>query len=226
MPNRLLKRLRRFHGDRKAIAAVEFALVFPLMMLMYFGSAETTIAVTAGHKLGDVALEMGLLLSAEVSKNLQDSDFDAIFQAATPMMFPFNIAGGKLSITLTSVTFVPIAQGSTTYNAMVDWSVTTGTKANLRPCSTALTLTGDTVGPSPTTLHGSLVQGGSLLIVDLVYNYPTPFNINFKTPLGQYHSPPLIVMKRINTEAPRNFPQLAYAGGTTYTENICPLNTP
>ncbi len=38
---------RRFGHDRQGIAAVEFALIVPIMMLMFIGAVEMSQAVTA-----------------------------------------------------------------------------------------------------------------------------------------------------------------------------------
>ena len=219
MPQRLLKPLSRFRADRQAIAAVEFALIFPFMLLMYFGSVEVELAVSAGHKLEVVADEMALLLGAEVSQNLQDSDMKAIFDAATPMMFPYDITNGKLAITLSSVTFEPISQGSTTYNAMMDWSVTnSGSKSNLRLCTfSPLSQTGDGSNPTMTSIHTGVVQGGSLMVADLVYSYPSPLNIqNFF-----YHSQPTITMRRTVVDGVRDYGYLNYNPGGAYTNDVC-----
>ncbi|MBV1706318.1 MAG: pilus assembly protein [Hyphomicrobiales bacterium] len=219
VPLRLWRQMPRFRADKTAIAAVEFALIFPFMLLMYFGSVEIELAVSAGHKLEVVADEMALLLGAEVSQNLQDSDMKAIFDAATPMMYPYDITNGKLAITLSSVTFEPTAPGATTYNAMMDWSVTnSGTNANLRLCSfSPLSQTSDGSNPSLTSIHTGVVQGGSIMVADLVYSYPSPLNIqNFF-----YHSQPTITMRRTVVDGVRDFGYLNYNPGGAYSNQVC-----
>ncbi len=43
-PNLAPARSRRFAGDRSGSSVVEFALLLPLMMTMYFGSIQVTDA--------------------------------------------------------------------------------------------------------------------------------------------------------------------------------------
>lgn len=218
------KRIRVFRADQKAVAAVEFAMVIPLMLLMLFGSVEVELAVSAGNKLEVVADQMSRLLGAEISQNLQESDLDAIFQAATPMMYPYDITANKLVVTLSSITFVPNTSGGG-FNAMVDWSATNGGSLNyIRQCSySPLIQTSDSSDPSMTTIHGGVSQGSSLVVADLVYTYPSPLNID----AFFYHSNPVITMHRTDVFGVRNFPYLNYTAGSTYTSEVCsPKNHP
>lgn len=220
----LLKQLGRFRADKKAVAAVEFAMVVPLMLAMLFGSVELELAVSAGNKLEVVADQMSRLLGAEINQNLQESDLDAIFQAATPMMYPYDITANKLIITLSSVTFVPNPSGNG-YQAMVDWSATTGGSiSDLRQCAfSPLTQTSNDTNPSLTTIHTGVSQSQSLVVADLVYKYPAPLNVN----IPYYKSNPVITMRRTDVFGVRNFPYLNYTPGGTYTNQVCsPKNHP
>ena len=47
--------LKRFSRDRRGSAAVEFAFIAPIMLLMYFGLAEMTQAMMASRRAHHVA---------------------------------------------------------------------------------------------------------------------------------------------------------------------------
>ncbi len=48
---RILERLARYRCDERGIAAVEFAFVLPLLIILYFATAELTRLVDANRKL-------------------------------------------------------------------------------------------------------------------------------------------------------------------------------
>jgi hypothetical protein len=48
---RLALRLRHFVPSRDGVAAVEFAMVLPVMVLMYLGMTELTFAVNTDRKI-------------------------------------------------------------------------------------------------------------------------------------------------------------------------------
>ena len=50
---------RRFVGDRSGSSVVEFALLLPLMMTMYFGSIQVTDAISADRQVTLVSEHRG-----------------------------------------------------------------------------------------------------------------------------------------------------------------------
>src|SRR4051812_23308882 len=45
----------RFGADRRGVAAIEFALLLPVMILLYFGSAEFVNAFSAQRRISHIA---------------------------------------------------------------------------------------------------------------------------------------------------------------------------
>ena len=105
-------RFRKFIRDRRGVAAVEFALIAPAMILLYSGLVETCQAVIAARKANHVASAVGDLVSqAEV---VSSSDVSDIFNIGQTIMSPYPTA--TLQMRVTSVTLNQ--QGT----PKVDWS--------------------------------------------------------------------------------------------------------
>ncbi len=86
------RRLRAFAGDTRAVAAVEFALVLPLMLALYLGSVEAARLFTADRKVATIAGTMGDLVSRQRDK-IARSALDDYFAAAQNIMQPLTTAG-------------------------------------------------------------------------------------------------------------------------------------
>ncbi|WP_441478629.1 TadE/TadG family type IV pilus assembly protein [Bosea sp. 2KB_26] len=99
-----LRRLRRhLQTDRKGVAAVEFALILPVMLLLYYGIAEIGEAAMADRRvtqlnraLVDLAAQGNLPPesaaapgSAPRGTALSDADVDTIFLVGQMIMAPF-----------------------------------------------------------------------------------------------------------------------------------------
>jgi TadE-like protein len=81
--------------DTRGVAAVEFALVLPAMVALFFGVLETTRAIRAAQKVDLVAHTIADLAAQKLTGGdgagqaaLTDADFDDIFSAARMMIWP------------------------------------------------------------------------------------------------------------------------------------------
>jgi len=104
---------RRFERDRDGAAAVEFALLAPIMITMYFGMVEICEAVLAERKADHVASAVGDLV-AQSSGALASSDIDDIYAIGNTIMSPY--ATSSLQMRISSLT--PNSAGKTA----VAWS--------------------------------------------------------------------------------------------------------
>ena len=91
--------LRRFSRDSRGTAAVEFAFVAPVMLLMYFGMAEMTQAMMASRRASHVASTVGDLVTQ--SSSLNQAAVDDIFSIGDTIMKPFPT--GTLAIRFSSI---------------------------------------------------------------------------------------------------------------------------
>ena len=85
--NPIQRGLRRFGRDRRGVAAVEFALVLPVMLTFYFGVAEVANALMVNRKV--TALNRTLADLTAQAGSITDSDMNSIFDAAQTVMMPY-----------------------------------------------------------------------------------------------------------------------------------------
>jgi Flp pilus assembly protein TadG len=95
--SRLSRRLRHaghsFIGDRRAIAAIEFAFIFPLALVLFFGTLDASTGLAASRKVTLTASALADLTS-EMPANgntapIADSDLQNMFTAAISIMNPY-----------------------------------------------------------------------------------------------------------------------------------------
>lgn len=99
---KILWTLRAFARRETGVAAVEFALVVPLMLSVYLGCTEATALLTADRKVQSVAGAIGDLV-ARTNKTIAASQLEDYFLASTSIMAPYSTAGLVQTVTAVSV---------------------------------------------------------------------------------------------------------------------------
>jgi Flp pilus assembly protein TadG len=85
--------------DRRGVSAIEFAALFPLMILIYVGAVETGNALTIYRRTGAMA-STAADLAAQV-KEVTASDIKDILGASTSLLTPYSVT--PLKVVLSSV---------------------------------------------------------------------------------------------------------------------------
>ena len=92
-----LRRLvRRFGGSRRGVAAVEFAMIMPAMLAIYFGIVETGQAIMIDRKVTQLTRSL-VDLTAQAS-TIPNTEMSNIFDAAQTVMMPFTSVAPKMSV--------------------------------------------------------------------------------------------------------------------------------
>ncbi|MET3843159.1 Flp pilus assembly protein TadG [Bradyrhizobium sp. OAE829] len=115
--SRIWLRMRRsaldLSDDTRGLAAVEFAMVVPLMLVLFFGTVEFSSGVAVDRKVTLMARTLSDLTSQNVS--VTDAQLTNIFNASTGIMTPYSAT--PLNSTITELYVDP-----TTKIARVQWS--------------------------------------------------------------------------------------------------------
>ncbi len=102
----LIMMLRRFLVQTKGAMAVEFAMIFPLMLTIYFGTVEMSHALAASRKVTLLTSTVGDIVAqfATIGPNA----LAGIYDAADEIMRPFETDGaGQLRINVFSIAVDP-----------------------------------------------------------------------------------------------------------------------
>lgn len=94
-------RVRRFARETRGAAAVEFALVTPLMISMYFGMVELSSGVAIDRKVTMVSHTLSDLIGQATAVN--DTDISNVFNAASSIMTPYLASPLTAKITAVSI---------------------------------------------------------------------------------------------------------------------------
>jgi Flp pilus assembly protein TadG len=108
------RRASDFVREQGGVSAVEFAILLPVMLSLYFGGVELSQAVGADRKVTLVARTVSDLSSR--LQTIQSSDMTNIMNAAVAVIAPY--VHSNLSVTVTGVNI------DNKGNATVAWSCT------------------------------------------------------------------------------------------------------
>lgn len=157
----LISRLRR---DRRGATAVEFALIAPVMIAMYFGLAEYCQAMMADRKATHVASSIGDLVAQ--SSQVTVADMTDIFAVGQTLMAPFPASDLKMRITSVTVDANNVAK--------VDWGRNSGWSSRTK---------GDTVtlpANSADATKPFLGKGETAVMSEVTYSYDSPVDYFIK----------------------------------------------
>lgn len=163
--SRLRAHLRRFARDNRGVTAVEFALILPLMVILYFGTTELTQAYLAKRRADHVSAALGDLTSQVPT--ISASNVTDVFRAASLLMAPYAADTSVLGMKISSVT-----SDATTGVWSVQWDMTNGVNAT-NGFRTLAQIKSDLTA-------ATLNPGDGIIVAEARYSYksPTTYFIN------------------------------------------------
>jgi Flp pilus assembly protein TadG len=96
---RLRQAWRKLRDHTEGVAAIEFALVIPLVIIVYAGGFEIVQAATVNRKLTDTTVQLANVTTQYTS--VATADLNNIFAASSQIMAPYPT--GSLTIVVTEV---------------------------------------------------------------------------------------------------------------------------
>lgn len=178
-----------FRFDESGIAAVEFALILPVMLVLYMGLVELSRGMRAAQRLDLVAHTLADLTAQTLQcpsptpagcqtgqAGLNEADITSIFAAANTLMAPLPTSTLKMTISEVEIVGSPTA-APTSWTANVRWSVTRNS-ATRRTCGplTPQDAKPVSLGTIPTSYTQTTADGvkpttGYIIVADVIYPY-------------------------------------------------------
>lgn len=177
----------RFRRNDRGNAAVEFALIVPFLITLYFGSLEGGAAFMADKRVNSISSTVGDLVAqwdpdndGTLSTTGSSGTLPGYFIAATGILAPYPTMGIKMVVSLVWVN----ANGTTT---KVIWSKSNGTATAPVTARTQ----GDPFAPlsiANSPQMNTTARGGCVIASEVTYSYKPLLGVVFNTTLTLSHT--------------------------------------
>ena len=141
--------------NKSGLAAVEFALLLPVMITLFFGVVEVSLALACRADVTNVASTAADLVAQKSS--ISTSDMSDVWSAMSAILYPYNTSVAQ--ITVSSIKYDTTTNSLT--SGKVAWSCTKNGTAR-------------TVNATVTLPSGLMVANGSVIMSEITYNYTSP----------------------------------------------------
>jgi Flp pilus assembly protein TadG len=148
----MLRHTIRLLRTTKGVAAVEFAMIAPVLAVLLMGTIELCSALECRQKVTSETSSVADLVSQ--ASTVSNADLTNIFNAGNSILYPF--APGNVSVVVSSIVNQPNGQN------VVDWSQQYNGATALQQ------------GTQVTVPTGVISPGGSAILVNVSYNYTSP----------------------------------------------------
>jgi len=143
-----------FWSNRRGVAAVEFALIVPILLVLYFMTMEASQAIETSKKISRIGSMVADLVTQQTT--IVKADLDAIMQIGTSTIQPYNRSTPGITITAIQVTT------DATPKVLVVWS---------RKVVNGVASAGAAAGTTTTVPTALQVAGTFLIRVDSTLGY-------------------------------------------------------
>ena len=139
-------------GDTRGVAAVEFALIVPLLLLLYFGVVELTQGAMTEQRTAHTASTIGDLVAQ--NQSITSAQVGDVFSVGATLMYPYPTTTLKMRVS--SLT------ADASDNVTVAWSQASGMTARAK-------------GASVTVPANLIAANGSAIMGESQYTYTSVF---------------------------------------------------
>lgn len=164
----LISRLRRFGAAKKGVAALEFAIIAPLLMVpLLLGSVDLIDVLGANKRAQNAAASLADVVARDTE--ISTPEVNGLWDGLEVLMYPNDAANMEIRITSVSI------ENSST--ARVVWSEGHGG------------MTARTTGSTVTGLDARMmVPGTSLIMAETVYKHDAPLGFLFQSQVRMTHN--------------------------------------
>ena len=234
----LVRRLVAPLSDNRAVSAIEFAIIAPILVMLSLVGMDVGRYVYAAEQISRVANTVAQIITSKSAVGptglitIDDADLQSVHDSAQ-VVFPDILADSErqgviwdslIAINIASISFTAGPGGCTTncttYTPLVRW---TGV-SNPRACGASFTPMVDSHSPDPALLpddmyppagaNGPNNRTGNIIVVDIAYTYrPVLTGSEWNT---GFFSVPTITIQRSVYMSPRYTPtEIIYVPGGT-----------
>ncbi len=157
-------RISSFSKNRSGMAAAEFALILPILLLLFFGVVEGSDALSKTRRVTLAANTLADLASQETE--LLESSVDSLFVGVEEII---NVGGASLDVRLVSVILEDSDGDGTPDAPVVHWSYDNSGGEPYSPGSAYSSL------PNPALLSADT----AIIIAEVNFPYTSPFTHQF-----------------------------------------------
>lgn len=168
----VLRLFSRFARARDGVAAVEFALTVPVLLLLYVGSTELSQLITVDSRVATISGTVGDLVARSKNK-LAQSDLNTYFVAAQRILQPYSTTDLKQTVTLVKVT--PAGQVTVVWSKAYNGAKTYAANANF------------TLPQQMIDVAKQATANTYVVVSETSYAYMPLLGMVFDTPLTLYH---------------------------------------
>jgi Flp pilus assembly protein TadG len=186
--SRIVRRARNESG----MAAVEFSLILPILVILWIGGVEVTEALSVDRRINNLSSSIGDLVAR--SKAVTVADLTAIFNLGPKAMYPACDIPGKPSCTSQGLAMRVTAvnmDGATPANGTVAWSAASGSVTKYLTSNTQM----NTLVPA--TLR---VANTQVIMSEVYYNYKPAIGYVLTGPSGKALSDRMYFVPRLVTK--------------------------
>ena len=149
--SRLREQARRFSANTRGVAAIEFAMLMPVMVMVCFGTIQASTGYSVDRKVSITVRSLSDLISQNAT--ITDTQVANAFATGKAMMSPYNDSALKSKISQIYVEPVTLL-------AKVKWSKANGTGAVAHTCNEVVSI--------PAALQ---VSGTYLIMSEVSYDF-------------------------------------------------------